>query len=313
DGRFKIRVQEREVDFRVSTVPTAFGEKVALRILDKSQAMLDVDKLGFEKEPLDELKKASRRPHGMILVCGPAGSGKTTTLYSVIKHIDAPEKNFVTVEDPVEYLLPGINQVNINTNIGLTYAACLRSILRQDPNVIMVGEIRDLETVDIAIKAALTGHLVLSTLHTNTATGVIMRLVNMGVEPFLISSSVVLVAAQRLVRKVCPRCKESYDIPKPILDKLKIKPPAGEAKFYRGKGCDYCFRTGFRGRIGLIEAVTINAELRDLIAKRAHETQIYEASRRAGLVTLRESGLRKVFQGLTTLEEVVRVTLGEQD
>ncbi len=313
DGRFKIRVQEREVDFRVSTVPTAFGEKVALRILDKSQAMLDVDKLGFEKEPLDELKKASRRPHGMILVCGPAGSGKTTTLYSVIKHIDAPEKNFVTVEDPVEYLLPGINQVNINTNIGLTYAACLRSILRQDPNVIMVGEIRDLETVDIAIKAALTGHLVLSTLHTNTATGVIMRLVNMGVEPFLISSSVVLVAAQRLVRKVCPRCKESYDIPKPILDKLKIKPPGGEAKFYRGKGCDYCFRTGFRGRIGLIEAVTINAELRDLIAKKAHETQIYEAARRAGLVTLRESGLRKVFEGLTTLEEVVRVTLGEQD
>lgn len=313
DGRFKIRVQEREVDFRVSTVPTAFGEKVALRILDKSQAMLDVDKLGFEKEPLDELKKASRRPHGMILVCGPAGSGKTTTLYSVLKHIDAPEKNFVTVEDPVEYLLPGINQVNINTNIGLTYAACLRSILRQDPNVIMVGEIRDLETVDIAIKAALTGHLVLSTLHTNTATGVIMRLVNMGVEPFLISSSVVLVAAQRLVRKVCPRCKEAYDIPKPILDKLKIKTPGGDIKFHRGKGCEYCFKTGFRGRVGLIEAVAINAELRDLIAKKAHETQIYEAARRAGLVTLRESGLRKVFEGLTTLEEVVRVTLGEQD
>jgi type II secretory ATPase GspE/PulE/Tfp pilus assembly ATPase PilB-like protein len=312
DGRFKIRVQEREVDFRVSTVPTAFGEKVALRILDKSQAMLDVDKLGFEKEPLDVLKKASKRPHGMILVCGPAGSGKTTTLYSVLKNIDAPEKNFVTVEDPVEYLLPGINQVNINTSIGLTYAACLRSILRQDPNVIMVGEIRDLETVDIAIKAALTGHLVLSTLHTNTATGVIMRLVNMGVEPFLISSSVVLVAAQRLVRRICPRCKESHEVPKPILDKLKIKTP-DDAKFYRGRGCEYCFKTGFRGRVGLIEAVAINAELRDLIAKKAHETQIYEAARRAGLVTLRESGLRKVFEGATTLEEVVRVTLGEQD
>jgi len=312
DGRFKIKIQEREVDFRVSTVPTAFGEKVALRVLDKSQAMLDVDKLGFEKEPLDELKKASRRPHGMILVCGPAGSGKTTTLYSVLKHIDAPEKNFVTVEDPVEYLLPGINQVNINTNIGLTYAATLRSILRQDPNVIMVGEIRDLETVDIAIKAALTGHLVLSTLHTNTAPGVIMRLMNMGVEPFLISSSVALVAAQRLVRKVCPRCKEAHEVPKTMLEKLKIKAPEN-VKFYKGKGCDYCFKTGFRGRVGLIEAVTINAELRELIAKRAHESNIYEAARRAGLVTLRESGLRKVFEGTTTLEEVLRVTLGEQD
>lgn len=312
DGRFKIRIQEREVDFRVSTVPTAFGEKVALRILDKSQAMLDVDKLGFEKEPLDELKKASRRPHGMILVCGPAGSGKTTTLYSVLKHIDAPEKNFVTVEDPVEYLLPGINQVNINPNINLTYAATLRSILRQDPNVIMVGEIRDLETVDIAIKAALTGHLVLSTLHTNTAPGVIMRLMNMGVEPFLISSSVVLVAAQRLVRKVCPRCKEVHEVPKTMLEKLKIKAPEN-VKFNKGKGCDYCFKTGFRGRIGLIEAVAINAELRELIAKRAHESSIYEAARRAGLITLRESGLKKVFEGTTTLEEVLRVTLGEQD
>ena len=312
DGRFKIKIQEREVDFRVSTVPTAFGEKVALRVLDKSQAMLDVDKLGFEKEPLDELKKASRRPHGMILVCGPAGSGKTTTLYSVLKHIDAPDKNFVTVEDPVEYLLPGINQVNINTNIGLTYAATLRSILRQDPNVIMVGEIRDLETVDIAIKAALTGHLVLSTLHTNTAPGVIMRLMNMGVEPFLISSSVALVAAQRLVRKVCPRCKEAHEVPKTMLEKLKIKAPEN-VKFYKGKGCDYCFKTGFRGRVGLIEAVTVNAELRELIAKRAHESNIYEAARKAGLITLRESGLRKVFEGTTTLEEVLRVTLGEQD
>ncbi|MFA5094885.1 MAG: GspE/PulE family protein, partial [Candidatus Omnitrophota bacterium] len=271
-------------------------------------------KLGFEKEPLEELKKASKRPHGMILVCGPAGSGKTTTLYSILKSIDVPEKNFVTVEDPVEYLLPGINQVNINTEIGLTYAACLRSILRQDPNIIMVGEIRDLETVDIAIKAALTGHLVLSTLHTNTATGVIMRLVNMGVEPFLISSSVALVAAQRLVRRVCPRCKEPQEIHKSMLEKLKIKIPAGvDAKFYKGKGCDYCFKTGFRGRIGLIEAVAMNAELRELVAKRAHENQIYEAARRAGLVTLRESGLRKVFEGITTLEEILRVTLGEQE
>lgn len=313
DGRFKVKMQNREVDFRVSTVPTAFGEKVALRILDKSQAMLDVDKLGFEPEPLEQIKKAAHRPHGMILVCGPAGSGKTTTLYSILKFIDAPDKNFVTVEDPVEFLLPGINQVNINSNIGLTYAAALRSILRQDPNVIMVGEIRDLDTVDIAIKAALTGHLVLSTLHTNTATGVIMRLMNMGVEPFLISSSVVLVAAQRLVRRICPKCKEEYEISTAMLDKLKIKIPLERVKFYRGRGCDNCFKSGFRGRIGLIEALILNAELKELIAKRAHESRIYEAARRAGLITLRECGLRKVFDGTTTLEEILRVTLGEQD
>lgn len=313
DGRFKVKIQNREVDFRVSTVPTAFGEKVALRILDKSQAMLDVDKLGFEPEPLEQIKKAAHRPHGMILVCGPAGSGKTTTVYSILKFIDAPDKNFVTVEDPIEFLLPGINQVNINSNIGLTYAAALRSILRQDPNIIMVGEIRDLETVDIAIKAALTGHLVLSTLHTNTATGVIMRLMNMGVEPFLISSSVVLVAAQRLVRKICPKCKEEYEVSTAMLDKLKIKVPLEPIKFYRGRGCDNCFKSGFRGRIGLIEALILNAELKELIAKRAHESCIYEAARKAGLITLRECGLRKVFDGTTTLEEVLRVTLGEQD
>ncbi|MDP2942878.1 MAG: ATPase, T2SS/T4P/T4SS family [Candidatus Omnitrophota bacterium] len=312
DGRFKAKIQNREVDFRVSTVPTAFGEKIALRVLDKSQATLDLEKLGFEGEPLQELKKASKRPHGMILVCGPAGSGKTTTLYSILKYIDSPQKNFVTVEDPVEFLLPGINQVNVNPNIGLTYAATLRSILRQDPNVIMVGEIRDLETVDIAIKAALTGHLVLSTLHTNTATGVIMRLMNMGVEPFLISSSVILVAAQRLVRKICPRCKEQYEVAKGILEKLKIK-SSGEVKFYRGKGCGSCLKTGFKGRVGLIESLTLNAELRELIAKRARENEVYEAARKAGLITLRECGMRKVFDGTTTLEEVLRVTLGEQD
>ncbi len=313
DGRFRVKIQSREVDFRVSTVPTAFGEKVALRILDKSQAMLDLDKLGFEAEPLKELKAAAKRPHGMILSCGPAGSGKTTTLYSILKYIDTPDKNFVTVEDPVEYLLPGINQVNINQNIGLTYAATLRSILRQDPNIIMVGEIRDLETVDIAIKAALTGHLVLTTLHTNTATGVIMRLMNMGVEPFLISSSVILVAAQRLVRKICPKCKEEVEVSKAMLEKLKIKLPSGSVKFYHGKGCDNCFKSGFRGRIGIIEALTLNYELKEMIAKRAHESQIYEASRKAGLITLRECGLRRVFDGTTTLEEILRVTLGEQD
>lgn len=313
DGRFKVKFKDREVDFRVSTVPTAFGEKMCLRILDKSQATLDMEKLGFEPESLKELQKAAKRPHGMILVCGPTGSGKTTTLYAVLKYIDSPQKNFVTVEDPVEFLLSGINQVNVLPNIGLTYAAALRSILRQDPNVIMVGEIRDNETVDIAIKAALTGHLVLSTLHTNSATGAVMRMMNMGVEPFLISSSVILVAAQRLVRRICPRCKEQYEVPKAMLEKLKIKIPPGGATFYRGRGCGGCFKTGFKGRIALLEALTLNSELKELIAKRAHESDIYEAARKTGLITLRECGLRKVFDGTTTLEEVLRVTLGEQD
>lgn len=313
DGRFKVKFKDREVDFRVSTVPTAFGEKMCLRILDKSQATLDMEKLGFEPESLKELQKAAKRPHGMILVCGPTGSGKTTTLYAVLKYIDSPQRNFVTVEDPVEFLLPGINQVNVLPNIGLTYAAALRSILRQDPNVIMVGEIRDNETVDIAIKAALTGHLVLSTLHTNSATGAVMRMMNMGVEPFLISSSVILVAAQRLVRRICPRCKEQYEVPKAMLEKLKIKIPAGGATFYKGRGCGGCFKTGFKGRIALLEALTLNSELKELIAKRARESDIYDAARKAGLITLRECGLRKVFEGTTTLEEVLRVTLGEQD
>ncbi len=313
DGRFKIKIQNREVDFRVSTVPSALGEKVALRILDKSQVMLDIDKLGFEPEPLEELKKAAQRPYGMILACGPAGSGKTTTLYSILKFIDTPTKNFVTVEDPVEYLLSGINQVNVNPDAGLTFAAALRSILRQDPNVIMVGEIRDVETADIAIKAALTGHLVLSTLHTNTAVGAIMRLLNIKVEPFLISSSVILVAAERLVRRVCQNCKEPYEIPKAVLERLKLKLPSSEVRFYQGKGCASCHKTGFRGRVGLIEALTLNSELKELIATRARENQIFEAARRAGFITLRECGLRKVFDGTTTLEEVLRVTMGEQD
>ncbi|MFH1778488.1 MAG: ATPase, T2SS/T4P/T4SS family [Candidatus Omnitrophota bacterium] len=313
DGRFKIKIQNREVDFRISTVPSSLGEKVALRILDKSQVMLDIDKLGFEPEPLEELKKAAKRPHGMILACGPAGSGKTTTLYSILKFIDTPEKNFVTVEDPVEYLLPGINQVNVNPDAKLSFASVLRSILRQDPNVIMVGEIRDLETADIAIKAALTGHLVLSTVHTNTATSAIVRLMNIGIEPFLISSSVILVAAERLIRKICQHCKEPYEIPSALLEKLRLKVPSGQAKFYRGKGCDNCYNTGFRGRVGLIEALTLNTQLKELIARGAHESQIFEAARRAGFMTLRECGLRKALDGTTTLEEILRVTIGEQD
>ncbi|GAG36141.1 unnamed protein product, partial [marine sediment metagenome] len=243
DGRFKAKIQQREVDFRISVLASSNGEKVALRVLDKSQAMLDIDKLGFEKNTLENIKQAADRPHGMILSCGPTGCGKTTTLYSILKFVDSPEKNIITAEDPVEYQLEGINQLAVRPALGLTFAAALRSFLRQDPDIIMVGEIRDFDTVDIAIKAALTGHLVLSTLHTTTAAGSIIRLVNMGVEPFLITSSVVMIAAQRLVRRICENCKESYKIDQVAAKKLNLKYD-GKGVAYRGKGCKVCQNTG---------------------------------------------------------------------
>ncbi len=312
DGRFKARIQDREVDFRISIMPSSSGEKVALRILDKSQAMLDLGKLGFEKEPLEDLKKAAAKPHGMILSCGPTGCGKTTTLYSVLKHVDSPEKNIVTAEDPVEYQLEGINQLTVRPAIGLTFASSLRSFLRQDPDVIMVGEIRDFETVDIAIKAALTGHLVLSTLHTTTASGSIVRLVNMGVEPFLITSSIIIIAAQRLVRRICEACKESYKIDGVTSKKLGLKP--GDKNIaYRGKGCKACQKTGYKGRVGLIETLVLSSEIRDLILGKAQEYKIRGEARREGMHTLRENGIRKVLRGVTTVEEILRVTVGEQD
>ena len=312
DGRFKIRIQNREVDFRISVLPSSEGEKAAMRILDKSQAMLDVDKLGFEEAPLNDFKREAQRPHGMILVCGPTGCGKTTTLYSILKNIDSPEKNIVTVEDPVEYDLYGINQVSIRPEIGLTFARCLRSILRQDPDIIMVGEIRDFDTADIAIKSALTGHLVLSTLHTTTAPGAVVRLVNMGVEPFLITSSVVLVGAQRLARKICPNCKEEYKIDKAAVERYNIK-VSGAPLFYRGKGCKNCLNTGYKGRVGLMETLVLTSKIRTLIANRAQEYQIKEAARQEGMVTLRENGLKKALAGITTWEEVIRLTTGDQD
>lgn len=314
DGRFKIRVRDHEVDFRISILPSSFGEKAALRILDKSQAMLEIEKLGFEETPLEDLKEAAVKPHGMILVCGPTGCGKTTTLYSLLKLIDSPDKNMVTVEDPVEYELKGINQVTIRPNIGLTFASSLRSILRQDPDIIMVGEIRDYETVDIAIKAALTGHLVLSTLHTTTASGSIVRMMNMGVEPFLISSSVVLVAAQRLVRKICPKCKESYKVSESLAKKVKLeqflKPPF---TLYRGAGCKSCGNTGYKGRIGLIETLKPTPAIKELISSKAQESNVNMQARKEGMRTLRENGMAKVLAGITTLEEVIRVTVGDQD
>ncbi|MDP3143480.1 MAG: ATPase, T2SS/T4P/T4SS family [Candidatus Omnitrophota bacterium] len=310
DGRFKAHFENKEVDFRVSILPTNMGEKVALRILDKSGAMLDIDKLGFDAKPLDVIKSCALRPHGMILVCGPTGCGKTTTLYSILKYIDSPEKNIITVEDPVEYQLAGINQVTARPEIGLTFASSLRSILRQDPDIIMIGEIRDFETADIAIKSALTGHMVLSTLHTTTAPGSVVRLVNMGVEPFLITSSLIAIVAQRLIRRVCQHCREPYHISEDVAKKIGIinLPQGKDTVFYRGKGCKYCYSCGYSGRVGIAEVLVLSPKVKELILARAEEAKLKAVARLEGMQTLREEGLSKAIAGLTSIEEVIRVT-----
>ena len=309
DGRFKIIILNRQIDFRVSILPSSYGEKVALRILDKLQANLDLKKLGFSDYALDVLGKVSLLPHGMILVCGPTGSGKTTTLYAVLKSVDSPDKNIVTVEDPVEFQLEGINQVTAKPDIGLGFAAALRSILRQDPNIIMIGEIRDYETVDIAIKSALTGHLVLSTLHTTTAAGAVVRLVNMGVEPYLINSSLVCVLAQRLVRKICSYCKETYILKPEIIESLKLDVVNfSKIKFHKGKGCEHCFNTGYSGRTVISEVLQLTPKIRELILNGSQEQFIKQAARLEGMKTLREDGIQAVIKGQTTIEEVLRVT-----
>ncbi|HTY44877.1 MAG TPA: ATPase, T2SS/T4P/T4SS family [Patescibacteria group bacterium] len=313
DGRFKVRMLGREVDFRISILPSSFGEKAAIRILDKSQATLDIEKLGFSHDIVDNLKKVSVLPHGMILVCGPTGSGKTTTLYSILKFVDNPKKNFITVEDPVEFQLPGINQVTVRPDVGLTFASALRSILRQDPNVIMIGEIRDYETVDIGIKSALTGHLVISTLHTTTAAGAIARLVNMGIEPYLIDSSVVCVMAQRLVRKVCTACKEKYAVDKAALAHMRLHINVDHAEFFRGKGCPQCFNLGYNGRVAIAELLMLTPKVRELILARAQEHAIKHQARTEGMRTLRENGLEAALKGQTSLEEVLRVTAPDEE
>jgi type IV pilus assembly protein PilB len=313
DGRFKVRILDREVDFRVSILPSSYGEKVSLRILDKSQATLDIERLGFSEDTVTKLKKVALLPHGLALVSGPTGSGKTTTLYSLLKFIDSPEKNIITVEDPVEYQLEGINQVTARQDIGLTFASALRSILRQDPNVIMVGEIRDYETVDIAVKSALTGHLVLSTLHTTTACGAIVRLVNMGVEPYLINAALLCVVAQRLVRRLCPYCREEYLFKKDIVKHLKLNYLQDkEIVFYRGRGCPKCFQLGYAGRVGIAETLLISPRIRELIIDRAQEHHIKALARQEGMKTLREQGLDLATQGVTTIEEVLRVTAPDE-
>ena len=309
DGRFKIKVNNREVDFRVSIMPTYHGEKVALRVLDKTAVVLDIDAMGFEPGPLKRIKEISREPHGMIMVCGPTGSGKSTTLYSILKYVDDPEKNLVTAEDPVEYQLHGINQVSVNPGVGLTFSGALRSFLRQDPDVIMVGEIRDAETLDTGIKAALTGHLVLSTLHTNEAAGAITRMVNMGIEPFLITSSCILVVAQRLMRKLCPACRVAYSVTPELRREYSI--PEAAHELFRAKGCPACTNTGYKGRVGLCEAMGFTPELRDLIMGKSREAAIKKKAREQGMSTLRECGVDKATRGLTSLEEVSRLTIAD--
>jgi type IV pilus assembly protein PilB len=312
DGRFKLKSRNKFVDFRISILPSSYGEKAGIRVLDQENATLDIDKLGFTGKSVECIKENSLKPHGMILACGPTGSGKTTTLYSVLNFVDSPEKNIITVEDPIEFDLKGINQVNAKPDIGLTFASALRSILRQDPDMIMVGEIRDFETLDIAVKAALTGHIVLSTIHTNTATGAITRMINMGLEPFLISSSVIMIAAQRLVRKICDKCRQPYEISDELKRDIDIEDYSAHT-FYKGTGCQLCLGTGYRGRIGIIEVLALNADIRRLVMNNASEAEIKKSAKSSGMITLREDGISKAQQGLTTLEEVVRVTVGDQE
>jgi type IV pilus assembly protein PilB len=314
DGRIKIKVRvdtrTRELDFRISTLPTLFGEKVVLRLLDKENLMLDMTKLGFEPESLVKFQRNIQKPYGMVLVTGPTGSGKTNTLYSALQSLNQPETNIMTAEDPVEFNLPGINQVQMKEQIGLNFAAALRAFLRQDPNIILVGEIRDFETAEIAIKAALTGHMVLSTLHTNDAPSTISRLMNMGIEPFLVATSVNLIQAQRLIRRVCKDCKtESATPAEALLEVGFTQEEAKQMKTYKGRGCQTCNGTGYKGRVGLYEVLEVTDDIRELILIGASALELRKKAIEDGMITLRESGLQKIRNGITTLEEVVRETV----
>jgi type IV pilus assembly protein PilB len=314
DGRIKIKVKvdarSRELDFRVSTLPTLFGEKVVLRLLDKENLMLDMTKLGFEPESLVKFQRNISKPYGMVLVTGPTGSGKTNTLYSALQSLNTVQTNIMTAEDPVEFNLMGINQVQMKEQIGLNFAAALRAFLRQDPNIILVGEIRDFETAEIAIKAALTGHLVLSTLHTNDAPSTISRLMNMGIEPFLVATSVNLIQAQRLIRRICKDCKRETPMPPEALMEVGFSAEDARAlKTYKGKGCSTCNNTGYKGRVGLYEVMEVNDDIRELILIGASSLELRKKAIEDGMITLRESGLHKIRAGITTLEEVVRETV----
>ncbi len=297
----------KELDYRVSTLPTLYGEKIVLRLLDKENLMLDMTKLGFEKSSLKWFEEAIFSPYGMVLVPGPTGSGKTNTLYSAISRINTSETNIMTAEDPVEFQLTGINQVQMKESIGLNFAAALRSFLRQDPNIVLVGEIRDFETAEIAIKAALTGHLVLSTLHTNDAPSTINRLMNMGIEPFLVATSVNLIVAQRLIRRICQKCKEVEDVPvQALLNVGFSESEAPNIQLYKGRGCEACNQRGYKGRVGLFEVMKITEDVRELILSGASAIELRRKALEEGMISLRHSGLQKIREGVTTIEEVVR-------
>ncbi len=314
DGRIKIKTRVankvKDLDFRVSVLPTIFGEKIVMRLLDKDNLMLDMAKLGFEEDSLRRFEQAIFRPYGMVLVTGPTGSGKTNTLYSALGRINTPEVNIMTAEDPVEFNIQGINQVQMKESIGLNFAAALRSFLRQDPNIVLVGEVRDFETAEVAIKAAMTGHLVLSTLHTNDAPSSINRLMNMGIEPFLVATSVHLVVAQRLIRRICTYCKEPLQVPETALTNIGFSTEeARNLNLFRGQGCERCSNTGYKGRLGLFEVMEIDDEVRELILSGASAYELRQKAVQNGMLSLRESGLQKIRDGVSTLEEVVRETV----
>jgi len=308
DGRIKFKIMGRSVDVRVSTLPGIYGEKIVMRILDKGSTSLNINDLGLEDSTLKQFKEAANLAHGMILVTGPTGSGKSTTLYSILDHVNSPNLNIITVEDPVEYRMQGINQIQARPNVGLTFASALRSILRQDPDVVMVGEIRDLETAEIGIKAALTGHLVLSTLHTNNAVATIIRLLNMGIDKYLIVSAIAVIVSQRLVRRICLGCKSPIELSGEIKLSLKSKGIDCEKhSFYKGKGCKQCSGTGYWGRIAIHEMLFMNGEIKELIINDKSENEIKTKAESCGMVSLMQNGIKKVDQGLTTVEEILRV------
>jgi type IV pilus assembly protein PilB len=312
DGRISVKFSNKEVDLRVSSLPTIFGEKIVMRILDKSGVVLDLQKLGFEADDLERFSKIIQTPYGMILVTGPTGSGKSTTLYAAVSTINSAEINIMTAEDPVEYNLPGVNQVHVRDDIGMTFQIALRSFLRQDPDVILVGEMRDTETASIAIRAALTGHLVFSTLHTNDAPSTVTRLLDMGIVPFLVSSSLLMVVAQRLCRRICVECREQIELPLSVLLDVGFKPEEAEGiKVYKGLGCGNCANTGYRGRMAIHEILYINPELQEAIVKLRPANELKDIATKHGMRTLRQAGLRKVAMGMTTLDEIIRVTFAD--
>jgi len=308
DGAFLVKLEDRPIDIRVSTIPTIYGEKVVLRILDRGAVALDLGQLGFDSKQLEQIRRAVKLPYGLVFLTGPTGSGKTTTLYAILNEIKSPIKNIITIEDPVEYKLEGINQVQIKPEIGLTFATALRSFLRQDPDIMLVGEVRDLETAEICIRSALTGHIVLSTLHTNDAPSAISRLVDIGLEPYLITPSLLCVVAQRLARKLCPDCKEAYEPAPEQLGGIKLKTDL----IYRPKGCAKCSQIGYRGRTCIAEVMTINEQIRGLISQQVSYQKIREVARATGMQTLYESSIKKVEDGITSLEEALSITLGAE-